>query len=364
MTVPFSTQGGGFVTGFRMPVSLAIVAQAAGVSRMTASRALRGCSEVSPHTRKAVEKAAAKVGWKPNPEVGQLMGRLRSLSTKEATQTLAVVWPDATKRLVAERATLRLLRDGMRERARFLGFGLDEFFLETDGLSARRLSRVLYARGIVGVIVAPVSFHAHMELDFDWDRFAAVAVGAGLNQPGLSRVHNDHYKTISECISRARQAGHQRIGLLLNTETADRLNGQLQGAFVARHPLGAVEALRLLCFQSGKATHEAIAKWLKKAQPDVVIGEQANGEFLRHAAQAATGSRRPPAFVTFNRMQSDPDTAGMNQRFDRIGAAAVDAVAAQYGRNEKGISNMPKTILTEGEWMVGSSRRRARMPRR
>src|SRR5690349_15724139 len=49
-----------------MTVTLIDVAQAAGVSRSTASRALSGSPLISPETRAAVEHAARALGYRPN----------------------------------------------------------------------------------------------------------------------------------------------------------------------------------------------------------------------------------------------------------------------------------------------------------
>lgn len=49
-----------------MTVTLVDVAQAAGVSRSTASRALSGSTLISPETRAAVQHAARELGYRPN----------------------------------------------------------------------------------------------------------------------------------------------------------------------------------------------------------------------------------------------------------------------------------------------------------
>ena len=60
-----------------MPVTLREVAQVAGVSVATASRALAGRGEVSPGTRHAVEEASRRLGYQPDP----LAAALRTRST-------------------------------------------------------------------------------------------------------------------------------------------------------------------------------------------------------------------------------------------------------------------------------------------
>ena len=334
-----------------MPVSLAEIAKEAGVSRMTASRALRGRREVAAETRKAVEAAAKKLGWKANPELGRLMGALRSATVKPATQTLALVWPDATRQLISARMTLRLLREGIRNRAQVLGFGLDEFFLGAEGLTVPRLNRVLGARGIEGLIVAPVSFRAHGHAGIAWERFSSVVIGSGFVGPTLNRVHNSHYQGVREAMRRLRHAGFRRIGLLMDPVTSSRLDRVMESAFLLHHPLGVAEGLPLL-YPLDDWKERRFSTWIRKCRPDVVICELPSPEWVR----GVKGAEQLP-YCTFNWQPEHPDTTGINQRFDALGAAAVDAVAAQFLRGDRGIPAFPKIILTTPEWIPGTTLR-------
>lgn len=69
------------------------VAEAAGVSVNTVSRALNGKSEISPETRARILEVAAKVGYRPN----RLARRFRS----SKTGTIGVVVADIAKTLIS-----------------------------------------------------------------------------------------------------------------------------------------------------------------------------------------------------------------------------------------------------------------------
>jgi LacI family transcriptional regulator, galactose operon repressor len=62
------------------------VARLAGVSTATVSRALNGTGQISPATRKAIEEAVEKLGYRPNTIARSLV--------KRSTQTIAVMFPD------------------------------------------------------------------------------------------------------------------------------------------------------------------------------------------------------------------------------------------------------------------------------
>ena len=61
-------------------LTLKDVALLAGVSEMTASRALRNANDVSINTRKKVMDAAASIGYVPNRIAGSLASKKSELS--------------------------------------------------------------------------------------------------------------------------------------------------------------------------------------------------------------------------------------------------------------------------------------------
>ena len=69
------------------------VAQAAGVSTATVSRALNGTGPLSPRTRTAVEVAVRELGYRPN-EVARAL-------KQQATRTLGLVITDTVNPFVA-----------------------------------------------------------------------------------------------------------------------------------------------------------------------------------------------------------------------------------------------------------------------
>ena len=72
-------------------ITLKEVAQKAGVSIMTASRALRNQANVTTLTRDKVEKAAQALNYRPNPLVSALMSYRRASRIIRDTLTLAFI---------------------------------------------------------------------------------------------------------------------------------------------------------------------------------------------------------------------------------------------------------------------------------
>src|SRR5262245_25256178 len=76
----------------RPPISLRHVAEAAGVSRMTASRALRPGSPVAPAVRERVLAAARDLGYSPDKMVSEVMTSFVKRQPVKYRETLAVLW--------------------------------------------------------------------------------------------------------------------------------------------------------------------------------------------------------------------------------------------------------------------------------
>jgi LacI family gluconate utilization system Gnt-I transcriptional repressor len=128
----------------RRLITLREVAGRAGVSEMTASRALRGLAVVTPATRTAVEQAAVELGYVPNLLAGTLSTRRASGLVGAIVGTLS----DATFAL-----TLQGLGDVLGPAALQLvvtesEFEADREFQQARALVGRRVDGLVLAAGV------------------------------------------------------------------------------------------------------------------------------------------------------------------------------------------------------------------------
>jgi LacI family transcriptional regulator len=72
-------------------VTLRHVAEAAGVSRATASRALKDNPMISSEVRRKVRSVAKKLGYTPDPEAQRLMSYLRGSRVSRFESTLGIL---------------------------------------------------------------------------------------------------------------------------------------------------------------------------------------------------------------------------------------------------------------------------------
>ncbi|NJK93180.1 MAG: LacI family transcriptional regulator [Blastochloris sp.] len=185
------------------------VAQALGLSTMTVSRALRGDLGVTEATRQKVEDMARNLNYRPNPLVSTLMAQRRSRGlTTPRGNTLAVLHNHRSP----EESSSYHFSPGIEERSQELGFGLDHFFLKAPGMSSQRMTAILRARGICGLIIPRLNW-GHLSLD--WKHFSSVTHGFSLVRPHLTRVASDTLSGMRLALRHLKKAGYQRPGLVL-----------------------------------------------------------------------------------------------------------------------------------------------------
>lgn len=150
-----------------VPPTLDDVAQAAGVSRSTASRAINGGLRVSPEAQVAVDDAVARLGYSPNRAA-------RSLVTRR-TDSIALVVPEPDGRILTDpflTGTLRGVSDGLA------GTDLQlVLLLARPGEHPGRMASYLRSGHVDGVIVA--SHHRDDLLEPELGRGAIPTVFVG-----------------------------------------------------------------------------------------------------------------------------------------------------------------------------------------
>jgi LacI family transcriptional regulator len=340
------------------------IAKAANVSPMTVSLALREHPSISPMTRERIRTLAKEMGYRPNPLVATLMSAMRANRPATYSATLALV--TAYEQVaVAERASISARRviEGIRHRAAELGYGLDDFSVREPGMTPRRLSDILHARGIPGLVL-PGLPKAGGHLSLKWDRFAACAVGFTLVRPNLHRVVNHQYHTMRMAVRELTRRRYARIGLALWAGMNRRVDGTWLAAFLLHQ--NSIPAKRrvppfLPEFFTDKPNQSdfetqyrpQFVKWLHRHKPDAVVGiDPGMVRWMRESGFSVPGDA---GFVHLDWAPELGDCAGVDQNHDLIGAAAVDITVAQLHRNERGIPAHPHVTMIESQWREGGT---------
>lgn len=328
------------------------VARECAVSATTVSLALRNHPRISEETKVRVRNAAAKLGYKRNPLVSALMSNLGRSHPSTSPAPLAVIYNTTLK--TAEGLYQGELWKGMSARATELGFEAERFFLRDKKIgSARRLSKILYARGISGLVIPPLA-QAGGHLSIDWERFSAVAIGYSMLRPALHRVCPDQYQSIRLALHKTRHYGYARPGLVINgysgLRTLHLWSSGFYGHEYGRKSCGVVPVLEF-----GDVDSQALLRWFEKYRPDVIISSGKEMSVWNALKKAGVSCPEDVGFVSLCRCGDLQEVAGINENEFVVGAAAVEQLVQQLYCNERGVPDRPHVLQVAPSWEDGPS---------
>ncbi len=339
-------------------ISMQDVADRAGVSRMTVSRALRNHREVSPAMRRRIAEVAAEMGYRANPMVSALMANLRASKNRSGTETIAFLTTHDSPETWRRIPILQRFFTGAAARASELGFELEEFCLPRSGMTEGRLSRMLWARNIQGILVAPAP-HPGYRLALEWERFASVAIGFSVIRPNLHRIANHQIHSLRAALKEACALGYRRPGLVMEREHDQRVDHNWEMAFL-EFQNRAPRSARIPILNPETVAFGDFRKWFLRHRPDVVLATttKARAQITGWLDGLGMGVPDDVGFISLNKDRRDDDTSGIDQNPELVGEAAIELLAEQLYHNNRGLPKAPKVVLIEGCWVEGKTVRR------
>ncbi len=337
--------------------TLGTIAAEAGVSRMTVSRALRNAPDVSAATCRRVQRIAATRGYIPDPEIARLMNHLRTKRPVRFQASICGI-SDYPTRLLRRSAGLnygaRLLR-GIHDRATSLGYTFDLINLE-EYTNAAHTQRVLASRGFAGLVILPLRQIRDLSQHIDFSLYSAVSATSASITPQLHSVMPHHFDNMIKACNALAAAGFRRIGLALSREWDERVNHRWAGAMLWNHRFGAAHSVAPLLDPAPGLNLDAsaVSSWLRRERPDVIVAESMDMEALRAIVHATVKKSRPP-IVTMNWPKAFAE-AGVDQRPENIGAAAIEILSGLIARGEKGAPAFPYRTMIDGAWNAATLR--------
>lgn len=180
-------------------VTIRDVAEEAGVSVATVSRALRGLPSVAPATRERVEAAAERLDYVPDPYAAAL--------SSTTTHTIMVVVPLPGQWYYAQ------IMGAVEAVASAAGYDL-QLRVAGDELQRKRFieDAVRQSRRIDGAILVDIPL-AEGELDPLLERGVAI-VGVGQHTEGIVTVNIDNRQAARDATNHLIERGHTRIAML------------------------------------------------------------------------------------------------------------------------------------------------------
>lgn len=183
------------------------VAQAAGVSRATAARALGGYGSVSALARERVLAAAAQLRYRANTLA-------RSMITG-TTGTIGVIVADIELAFFAHAVR------GIADAAAAEGFEVILANSDEDEVKERAALGVLLEKRVDGLIVAPASVSRTEHLRDVVERgLPLVLLDRGSTAVGGDVVVVDNHRAAQNAVGHLARLGHRRIAIVVERETA------------------------------------------------------------------------------------------------------------------------------------------------
>jgi LacI family repressor for deo operon, udp, cdd, tsx, nupC, and nupG len=328
------------------------------------SLALRDSPRLPAETRKKIQALAQEMGYTPDPMLTALTSYRQSVKLPHHQGTLAWINSHSDDQYRHSHNLNMEYRDGARKRCLELGYQLEEFRLAE--LSAKRLAKILKARNIQGLLLAPQGRQAS-HLNFEWETFSSVTFGFSLVRPRLHLVTNAQYRSSRMAIRAMRKHGYRRIGYA-SIQSADvRTNQNFSSGFLAeQRGFKQSDQLPIFIFDETKPNSrrtyvQEFAKWLDQTQPEAILVLDDDAIKAYHKLGLKYETCGIASLARWSPSDTEP-IAGVYQNNPAIGKTAVDFLVGMIHRNERGVPPIPLQILVDGTWVEGPSLPRSMMP--
>lgn len=343
-------------------VTMKSIAALAGVTQATVSMSLANNPRIPPETRERIQALARKLGYRPNPYLSTLMRVRRQGRALTERPAIALICgfdrPNGWRTTSA--VTVRQMREGALERIALRGYHGMEFWLYQDGMSNDRLSEVLRARGIQGLLISPLG-EGLAPPALKWDYFAAVSLSVPLPALTITTVCNDHFFSSLQIMRECHRLGYRRPGIVIRKIHRERFHARWDsGATAARLLLPAMKPVQSLLIEDWNDL-TALSAWVKDQRPDVIVSPSAE---LLAPVLRRDGWRIPQdlGLASLACPELGDACSGVFQNGKLIGATAVDTLISLIERNERGLPEQATTIMIEGAWNPGQTLRAAAEP--
>lgn len=327
----------------RKNVSLRKIAEIAGVSRMTVSRAFKKDAPIKPELKAHILKVAKELGYTPDRMVTQVMSSFASRREVDYRENIAVIWWPARWAVVNKGKYASSILNGLTAGAEHYGCRLEHFVI-SDEVNARFLNRIFKAKNIQGVIITPPPTHLDIPPELDWDAFSGVLVGSSIKEPHLHRAQPSHFNSILNALEHIHKKGYQRPCLLVHSDLEERTRRAYAAAFLAWE---GSDPSRIWHVEDHR--NPGLKAWLEKCKPDAILGDTNECK----PVIPKVFSNIP--FASLDVQFVDSEISGIYQDIEATAENAVDLLIQARIRKETGIPKQPKILITQGSWNEGST---------
>jgi LacI family transcriptional regulator len=323
-------------------VTIRDVADAAGVSKATASRVLSGHPATSPEARDAVQAAARRLGFRPNAQA-------RSLRSTR-TRTLGLLLPDVRNPFFAD------LAHAVEQKARTHGY-LTLFGNTNESIEQQdQYIDLMLTQRVDGVIAAPQGDKADLG-NLLGSGVPLVFVDRVLDGVEVPSVRPDNSTGIHEAVRYLTARGHRRIGYIGGPQFTSTGRERLHAYREALAAAGADDDAALIYdgdFQTASGTRGAHALLDLENPPTAVLAADgpmsigAVGVFNERGILPGTDL----AFIAHDDLEAfallKPALTVIAHDIAAMGRLAVDLLIDVIGGGSPASSTIPGRLVVRG----------------
>lgn len=335
------------------------LARDTGLSQTAVSLALRNSPEVAPGTIRLVRAAAKRLGYRPDPLISALMAQRHKRNKQSFRAKIAFLTAFPKRDEWRASAYAAGCFAGAARAAADRGYVCEPVWLLEPGITAQRLSGILWTQNFQGLLFAPLPVD-YPAMEIDWNKFAALSLDYSLARPVLSRVVDDHAFGIERVFAEIARRGYQRPGLVLRASQDVRTHHSRLGVFLVHRRLRSDwHDVPPLILPEDRWDAGLFAQWVKRERPDVVLTE----EFELPATARALGLRVPRdlGIAFFHKEHPARTVSGLQINSGQVGATAANILIRMIETNERGEARVPTTTLVQSfTWNDGRTLRAPR----
>jgi DNA-binding LacI/PurR family transcriptional regulator len=324
-------------------LTMRTLGEAAGVSQSTVSKALRNDPSIPRATCERIQRLADELGYRRNPLVSALMAQLHTKRPKHQTPVIVALGLELPGKGMILTPVGEDFLKGARSRGEQLGYEVEVLKVPQGAKPDNALTRQLQFRGVSGVLVLPLPWGIH-GIGWDFSVFASAALGRSLERPRIHQVSPHHSANIIGLYRAMREAGYQRIGLLLTRFQSEQVDHGWVAGFSRLQYEGETGALPVP--QLKRLEAESVRRFIREHQPDALIMQE-TWELKRLKHELGSEFARLPVFMP-GRVASE-GLPGMDECAESVGEIAMDVVIGQVHANTMGVPDEPRTTLVTGK---------------
>lgn len=320
------------------------VASACNVHPSTICLALKNAPSIPAATRTRIQGIARAMGYAPNAAARNL-AFLRS-EKNHVGGSLPLAWlnqeprrdywrsdPDANRVFVAAKT-----------RAAQLGYALTDIWAAEPGLRLERLTQILHARGIEGVVFPVARIFDRAMMQPAWESFATVALGDYRPGDWVDTVCADYYSNMETVLIALTDRGHEQVGFVFD-ERWDATSGGLARSRYLSHQSDrpAHERVAACRIEAGPAAAEIVANWWAETRVTSVV---CGGRITASIASVVL----PPEVSIVALQAGEGDGEAMDERDEVVATSAIDHVVAKLQARDKRFGADARRSLIKGQW--------------